>query len=925
MKLVFHITAYLVIPLALIYIAFGTGTLVVLLPKTEDWRESIEAQIVREELSSISGTTRTLGAFTSTIMGNIVRDVRLLHDYATQIYGNSVSPNFAYAALEASAPPSPPPTSGREQPRYFSKSGTAATPAALTNATTMTNLWRPMAAGNPAYSGLYIGLESDLFVIYPAQDISGYASLSYTCLTGGNPSATVGYDPRCRSWYVDAKANPGQVVFTQPYVDAASGLVLISAAQAVFDSSGGFVGVVSVDVSMDTLARSIQRSRFPGGYAFVVEDTSEGAIVVHPGRGFDEVYTIFDTEFPAGTNVFPIIRASAEGQIYTTKNGAPVVVSWNKVVTSGHIVISVVPSASITVATREIKDTVESRQDTAIILNVLIGIAMLVLGVGAIYLVSRRIVRPINELNRVTGALKEGNVNVEVEADATAPEFTAIASQFALLIRAMQFANKAFLSHSRDKALEIYKDVAASMEEIENPYGQGVAYNNIALTYGLMDGREVEARQYFARAIDLAEHLHEIREDPGDMSMKKTHANRIMNLGVLAMNLGQYSEAMDNFDLAIRMHKQIKNDLGVLQAVGNKGALLLDQDDTEEARDLLVAAYVRAQRKYYASVGMDPESGKRGKKNRNKRSRRRSSLDEYDETSITMTTANTDSAMATVEGDILQYAAMNMGVYWKKMGESESNDRKKRKAYNKAIGHFNEALTLQASIDANLQSMCLAHLASIYEDQGDDERADEFRALIVSSDPKHVLFVLDTSGSMAGSRIKECRSSVVTILESYMYRNDVASLMVFNDSVSWVFSQENVTKKLRDLKGMTARGTRCTGGTAFYDALLGSIHHVRDAEIENTNQWIVALTDGEDNRSRTAAAVVARAVRDNSINIIIITVGTLQNRAAVQSITDAAEQGRGILITAEGTEAISSAFSQAVEVINAGQVKLEAF
>merc|ERR1711916_297758 len=199
---------------------------------------------------------------------------------------------------------------------------------------------------------------------------------------------------------------------------------------------------------------------------------------------------------------------------------------------------------------------------------------------------------------------------------------------------------------------------------------------------------------------------------------------------------------------------------------------------------------------------------------------------------------------------------------------------------------------------------------------GDDERADEFRALIVSSDPKHVLFVLDTSGSMAGSRIKECRSSVVTILESYMYRND---------AVSWVFSQENVTKKLRDLKGMTARGTRCTGGTAFYDALLGSIHHVRDAEIENTNQWIVALTDGEDNRSRTAAAVVARAVRDNSINIIIITVGTLQNRAAVQSITDAAEQGRGILITAEGTEAISSAFSQAVEVINAGQVKLEAF
>lgn len=905
MKLVYNITLMLMIPLVAIYIGYGFGTLFTLIPKTNDWKEQLEYQIVKEELSNLVTRTRTLALLGSTTIANIAKDVSLIHSYAVRVWqgGLDVKSNYAtWNGVESIQATTPPLDSEGRNFDYSSHHNKFGVYTRLNNASTMNNVWRPIAKSNPTYVTLYMGFEDGLSVWLPYTRLNHFPTLEYTCLKGGNPTPTTGYDPMCRGWYVDAKADPGQLIFTAPYVDVLSTTrnVLISAAQGVFDESGNFVGVVSVDVSMANLEQAITSERIlANGYTFMIQKNSEGTIVVHPRYNYEDVKTIFDLEFPGlgdqntFTPTFQTMLTQSSGQVAVSKGGGVWHLTWEHVTGSDHIICTTVPDGDVRTSTTEIKDKVKKRQDTAIALNVVFLVIMAGIGMGAIYLVSRRIVQPINDLNRVTGALKEGQVDVELNIRSTAPEFSQIGAQFSLLIKAMQFGNRAFLGRNPGKAMQIYQDVAEAMEKVENNYGLGVAWNNMALTYSMMDDKDDEALEYFNRAIDLAGHLYETRDDEDDHSMKKTWANRLMNKGVHYMNTGDYSKGLKLFNKAIKYHEEIGNDLGVLQAIGNKGALLLDNDEHQKAYTMLLTAYQRAQK------GFKPKHRQT----------------DYDDQEV----------VATLAGDIFQYAAMNMGIYWMKMAENESSRRKTSTYYDNAIGHFNEALSAQRSMDSNLKSMCVANLADIYEERGDTDQADRFKALIISNAPKHVLFVLDTSGSMSGGRIKPCRTSIITILENYMHRNDMASLMVFNDRTRWSFKDKNVSENIRDLKAKVNRDTNCDKGTAFYDAVFEAINHVRDMEMSNNDQWIVALTDGEDNRSQHSASQLARAVADNGINIIIITVGSLRNRREIKSITDAAESGRGILISADSTESISEAFGQAAEVINAGHVALENF
>ncbi len=86
------------------------------------------------------------------------------------------------------------------------------------------------------------------------------------------------YDPRKRSWYIDAVASPGKVVVTEPYLSADSGKPLFSVAKAVFDQ-GKLVGVFGADVAMGVITDFAGGLRIlGGGYALLL--SSKGMVVV---------------------------------------------------------------------------------------------------------------------------------------------------------------------------------------------------------------------------------------------------------------------------------------------------------------------------------------------------------------------------------------------------------------------------------------------------------------------------------------------------------------------------------------------------------------------------------------------------------------------------------------------------------------------
>ncbi|HEJ2842751.1 TPA: methyl-accepting chemotaxis protein PctA [Pseudomonas aeruginosa] len=105
-----------------------------------------------------------------------------------------------------------------------------------------------------------------------------------------------GYDPRSRPWYKDAVA-AGGLTLTEPYVDAATQELIITAATPV-KAAGNTLGVVGGDLSLNTLVQIINSLDFSGmGYAFLV--SGDGKILVHPDK--EQVMKTLSEVYPQNT------------------------------------------------------------------------------------------------------------------------------------------------------------------------------------------------------------------------------------------------------------------------------------------------------------------------------------------------------------------------------------------------------------------------------------------------------------------------------------------------------------------------------------------------------------------------------------------------------------------------------------------------
>ncbi|AZD04065.1 methyl-accepting chemotaxis protein [Pseudomonas chlororaphis subsp. chlororaphis] len=107
----------------------------------------------------------------------------------------------------------------------------------------------------------------------------GDASGSFTI----RPDAKMpdGFDPRVRPWYKGAESSSGSTL-TEPYIDAATGQLIISVATAS-RNGGQSIGVVGGDLSLQTLIETLNALDFDGmGYAFLV--SADGKILVHPDK-----------------------------------------------------------------------------------------------------------------------------------------------------------------------------------------------------------------------------------------------------------------------------------------------------------------------------------------------------------------------------------------------------------------------------------------------------------------------------------------------------------------------------------------------------------------------------------------------------------------------------------------------------------------
>lgn len=915
MRLVTKINLYLTIPVISMMVLMGVITLGVLIPTVKDWKNTISEHIVDEELSSLETRTTNLAELSELNFRRIANDMDLMASYGANIYDGDLPistyyPNFyGVSTVDPSLPPG-----GLDDNSvniyysvWFDKDNSNETSEQyLDESSIMDNVWRSVVQSNQKYSGLYVGFENGLFRHLPYVNLDHFATMSYTCLL--DQQTTTGYDPRCRNWYIEAKDDNDNIHFTEPYVDATSGFVLISASKALVQSGTGFIGAFGLDISMQDLETFVLAEQvLDNGYSYLAN--SERDLIVYPDLDRDSIYKIGDLEFNAQNekNDFnglfddAFISSNTSGRFEYTKEEEQWWAVWEKLNTTDYMVMLTAPHSDIIQNVTDIESKINTSLAIAIVVLVLLLLTIIGFTIFVNRWISKNVTKPITELNDATTRITQGDLDVELgDSEATSKEIQSIHTNFTNLIQAIRYANKDYLSADLNRAYQNYVQVEKMLSKIKNKRGLGAVWNNMALTLQELNSVENnldKAEEYFNKAIENAKKMVNEVEEAGDKKSKKSKkgkkgkrskksatqesniffkiklAGRYMNMGLFYAKCGDAKAAKRMYRKALELQRETDDKLGEIKTLGNYGNLYLQTGRKDDAYQMFNEAYQVAEERFRAKT----ENEKRA--------------------------------------EVLQYASMNMGIFYKSDNQ-----------YGLAIQFFNYALGIKDTIDTNLKNMCLFHLSEIYDQTGNNGLAEQIRSdlsITGSSGPKHVIFVLDVSGSMGGSRIKSCRQSITSILQNSMKPNDSASLLTFSTETRWVFKYKTIEQSLEDMLLKVRNNTQTGGRTAFYRAVQQAGTHIHEKnEMDNSNQWIVALTDGDDNSSGDVNSnTVARFIKRNNINIIIITVGDLQSSQEIKKIADSSEMG--LHMSANDIKGIEEAFGQAIEYINRGQVNLE--
>merc|ERR1712110_640775 len=164
--------------------------------------------------------------------------------------------------------------------------------------------------------------------------------------------------------------------------------------------------------------------------------------------------------------------------------------------------------------------------------------------------------------------------------------------------------------------------------------------------------------------------------------------------------------------------------------------------------------------------------------------------------------------------------------------------------------------------------------------------------------PKHLVFVLDTSGSMGGEKIQQLKDAMFTVLED-LTESDFFNMIEFNSDVShwsgegftgsntefFPATEENKNKAIKSVIKLSAGG-----GTNLNDAILAGLEVAetalqREALPKDVKSLVVFLTDG---LGSTSADVIKTNIktknRDLQVPVFTVAFGADTDLSLLQSI-----------------------------------------
>ncbi|MFN4215107.1 methyl-accepting chemotaxis protein [Exiguobacterium sp.] len=249
-------------------------------------------------------------------------------------------------------------------------------------------------ATHPNVTNIYYASTEGAMTIYPEQTLPD------------------DYDPRTRPWFEAAEAAGGQVVITDPYVDAASQKMMVTLSQTSNDGRG----VIAVDVDVDDIA-SVAAGIPIGKEGYVTILDRNGRFITHP--------TLVAGEEATGDWVEPLYGSDESSFAYTFEGEAKQMDFTTNEVTGWKVAGTLYES--------------EIREETVGILWTTIGViaGMIVASTILLYFVIRSIIRPLNRLTIGAERIQAGDLTEEIAVESN-DEIGRVATSFNEMTRSLR-------------------------------------------------------------------------------------------------------------------------------------------------------------------------------------------------------------------------------------------------------------------------------------------------------------------------------------------------------------------------------------------------------------------------------------------------------------------------------------------------------
>lgn len=347
-----------------------------------------------------------------------------------------------------------------------------------------------------------------------------------------------GFDPRVRLWYKGAQSSNGSTL-TEPYIDAATGQLIISIATPSSKGSQS-IGVVGGDLSLQTLVDTIGALDFGGmGYAFLV--SADGKVLVHPDKTLvmKTLADLYPKNTPRISRDFSEVQANGKDNIvtFTPIKGLPSV-QW-------YLGISVDKDKSFAML---------SEFRTSAVIATLIAVAIIIALLGMLI---RVLLQPLHVMTRAMQDIADG------EGDLTRrltiqnhDEFGTLGNAFNRFVERIHTSIREVSSateHVNEVALRV---VSASNSSMVNSDEQANRTNSVAAAINQLGAAAQEIARNAAQASNQASDARQLAEDGQQVvernikamtdlsSMISASSSNIEALNSKTVNIGQILEVI---------------------------------------------------------------------------------------------------------------------------------------------------------------------------------------------------------------------------------------------------------------------------------------------------------------------------------------------------------------------------------------------